>query len=223
MEEKELRTSPKQRFFIILIAIFMVGSIVASYAAIVISGSQGSSSTSEVDNEKLAEYIEKYSELQSQLTEVSQKDFDTFIKYKSEVTGYNETTANAGGVETKDLMEGSGREIGEDDTDYLAYYVGWCADETIFDSSYDDSSNPTGFVKILDVSSGMIEGWTLGVTGMRIGGIRAITIPGELAYGDAREICGGKNKPMKFMIMTKEKTGELAEISSKMNEILMGY
>ena len=45
MEEKELRTSPKQRIFIILIAVFMVGSIIAGYAAIVISGAQGKADT----------------------------------------------------------------------------------------------------------------------------------------------------------------------------------
>ena len=224
MEEKELRTSPKQRFFIILIAVLMVGSIVAGYAAIVIAGSQGSSAAqSEVDEAKLAEYAEEYADLQSKFTEMAQGDFDKFIKYKSEVTGYNETTANAGGVETKDLKEGSGREIGEDDTDYLAYYVGWCADETIFDSSYNDKSNPTGFAKILDASLGMIEGWNLGVTGMKIGGIRVITVPGELAYGDTMEICGGKNKPLKFMIMTKENTGELADLASKLDEAYMRY
>ena len=224
MEEKELRTSPKQRFFIILIAVFMVGSIVASYAAIVISGSQGSSTASSgVDEAKLAEYAEQYSELESQFLAASQGDFDNFIKYKSEVAAYNETTANAGGVETKDLTEGSGREIGENDTNYLAYYVGWCADETIFDSSYNDSSNPTGFAKILDASLGMIEGWNLGVTGMKIGGIRVITVPGELAYGDTMEICGGKSKPLKFMIMTKEKTGELADLAVKLDEAFMRY
>ena len=41
MDEKELKTSTKQRVFIILIAVLMVGSIIASYAAIVISGARG--------------------------------------------------------------------------------------------------------------------------------------------------------------------------------------
>ena len=40
MDEKELKTSPKQRFFIILIAVIMLGSIIASYIAIVINGSK---------------------------------------------------------------------------------------------------------------------------------------------------------------------------------------
>ncbi len=221
MDEKELKTSPKQRFFIILVAILMVGSIVAGYAAIVISGSQSSSSstsTNEVDEAKVAEYEAAYNEVKAEFTEKTQSDFDRFIKYKSKVTAFNETAANADGVKVEDVKIGTGKEITEDDTDYLAYYVGWCADESIFDSSYNDNTNPTGFEKILDASVGMIEGWTLGVEGMKLDGIRIITIPGELAYGDSMEICGGTNKPLKFMVMAKEKTEDLNNLSSKLDE-----
>ena len=97
------------------------------------------------------------------------------------------------------------------------------ADESIFDSSYNDNSNPTAFAKILNASLGMIEGWNLGVEGMRIDGIRVITVPGELAYGDQMEICGGTNKPLKFMIMPKEKSGELYDLSTKLDEAYMRY
>ena len=223
MNEKELKTSPKQRFFIILIAIFMVGSIVASYAAIVISGSQGSSAAGigEIDQAKIEEYTEAYNQAQEEFSKATQGDFDKFIKYKSEVTAYNETSANESGVQTKDLVKGSGKEITEGDSDYLAYYVGWCADETIFDSSYDDNSNPTAFAKILDASLGMIEGWNTGVEGMKMDGIREVTIPGELAYGDQMEICGGKNKPLKFIIMAKEKTEDLSKLSQKVDDAYM--
>ena len=80
----------------------------------------------------------------------------------SEVKAYNEKTANESGVQTRDLVKGSGRTIGEKDGDYLAYYVGWCADESIFDSSLDNNKSPASFAKALDVSIGMIEGWYRG-------------------------------------------------------------
>ncbi len=225
MEEKELRTSPKQRLFIILIAIFMVGSIVASYAAIVISGAQGAdtTATTEIDETKKAEYEEAYEKIQAEFSQATQSDFDEFIKYKSEVSAFNETSANENGVQTKDLKVGTGKEITEGDTEYLAYYVGWCADESIFDSSYDDNTNPTAFAKILDASLGMIEGWNQGVEGMKIEGIREITVPGELAYGEQMEICGGKNKPLKFLIMAKEKADPLNSLSLKLDDAYMRY
>ncbi len=203
MEEKELKTSPKQRFFIILIAVVMLGSIVASYAAIVINGNKSSSasSASSLSEEKIIAYEEAYNAKVKEFAEQTKNDFNKFVQYKSQITAYNETSANASGVQVRDLMVGDGRMLEDGDTNYLAYYVGWCADETIFDSSFDNNTNPTAFYKVLDASLGMIEGWNLGVTDMRLGGVREITVPGELAYKDQMEICGGYNKPLRFLVM----------------------
>lgn len=224
MDEKELRTSPKQRFFIILIAVIMLGSIVASYAAIVINGGKTSASTttgSQVDEAKIAEYEADYNAKQEEFSKATKDSFDKFIKYKSEIVAYNETSANEGGVQVKDLKVGSGREITDGDTDYFAYYVGWCADESIFDSSFNDNENPTAFARVLDASLGMIEGWNLGVEDMKLGGIREITIPGELAYGSSMEICGGFNKPLKFIVMTMPKEEPLKSLADAVDTAYM--
>jgi len=203
MEERELKTSLKQRIIISVIAIVMVGSIIASYIAIVVGGSKSSSSssTSKISDEKIAVYSEEYTEKLKAFKEASANDFKTFSAYKSEVKAYNEASANESGVKTRDLKTGNGRELKEDDTDYLAYYVGFCADETIFDSSLNDTKNPTAFDKALNASLGMIDGWNAGVIGMKLGGVREITVPGELAYGSSMEICGGYKKPLKFLVM----------------------
>jgi len=201
MDEKELKTSVKQRIFIIIIAVFMLGSIIASYAAIVISGSANNNEEeTEIDEAKVAEYQEAYDKTLKKFQEATKDDFQKFLSYKgTSVKAYNEASANEGGVKTKDLESGSGDAVTEEN--YLAYYIGWCADETVFDSSFDDNDNPQGFRIAIDPSIGMIEGWNQGVKGMKLGGIREITIPGELAYGDSKEICGGTNKPLKFMVM----------------------
>lgn len=222
MEEKDIKTSPKQRFFIILIAILMVGSIVASYAAIVVSGASSSNtnSTSQIDEAKVAEYKEAYEKEVAKFSDATKGDFDKFIKYKSKITAYNEAEANTSGVDVEDLKKGSGAKLAEDN--YLAYYVGWCADETIFDSSFDNNDEPTAFAKILDPELGMIEGWTAGVEGMKLGGIREITIPSELAYKE-QDIACGVNKPLKFLVMAVEKTDELAELSDELDTAFMRY
>ena len=225
MNEKELKTSPKQRFFIILIAVLMLGSIIASYAAIVAGGSSGGSTASagdsKISEEKLAEYESAYNAKEAEFMAVAQSDFDEFIKYKSEIKAYNEASANADDVQVKDLKAGTGKKITSEDNNYLAYYVGWCADESIFDSSFNNNDNPTAFSKILDASVGMIEGWNRGVEGMKIDGIREITIPGELAYGESMEICGGTNKPLKFIVMAKAKEGTLSTLASELDEAYM--
>ncbi|MBR3329226.1 FKBP-type peptidyl-prolyl cis-trans isomerase [Candidatus Saccharibacteria bacterium] len=223
MDEKELKTSPKQRIFIIVIAVLMLGSVIAGYAAVILNGGKAGSSSggSEISEEKIAEYEAAYLEKESELKEVTKDDFRKFIQYKSEIVAYNESSANSGGIQTKDLVVGTGEEITDENADYLAYYVGWCADESVFDSSFDDNDNPTAFTKILNASVGMIEGWNMGVKGMKLGGIREITIPGELAYGDSMEICGGYNKPLKFIVMTKANEDPLKTISDEIEEAYM--
>ncbi len=221
MDEKDIKTSPKQRFFIILIAILMVGSIVASYAAIVVSGTSSSTDiANQVDEAKVAEYKDAYEKEVAKFSEATKGDYEKFIKYKSEITAYNESEANTSGVDIKDIKSGSGDKL--TDENYLAYYVGWCADETVFDSSFDDNNNPTAFAKILDPSLGMIEGWTAGVEGMKLGGIREITVPSELAYKE-QDIACGANKPLKFLIMAVEKTDELSKLSNELDEAYMRY
>ena len=222
MDEKELKTSPKQRIFIILIAIIMVGSIIASYAAIVINGSKGAAGSTEagqIDDSKVAEYEAAYNEKLDEFKEASKSDYDEFIGFKSELKAFNEASANEAGVEVKDLKEGTGSEVSDDN--YLAYYVGWCADESVFDSSFDNNDNPTAFSKILDPSAGMIEGWNEGVKGMKLGGIRRITMPGEMAYGDSMEICGGYNKPLRFMVMAIPKEEPMKSMAAELDDAYM--
>ncbi|MBR3052117.1 FKBP-type peptidyl-prolyl cis-trans isomerase [Candidatus Saccharibacteria bacterium] len=224
MEEKELKTSTKQRVVIIIIAVIMLASIIAGYAAIVINGSNSSSaSDSGISAEKKAEYETAYEEQKEKFKEATKSDYEKFIAYKSEIKAYNEESANEGGVKVKELEAGTGAEVAEDGSNYLAYYVGWCADASIFDASFDDKDDPTGFAKALNPSLGMIEGWTEGVKGMKIGGVRRITIPGELAYGESMEICGGKNKPLRFLVMAVANEEPLKSESAALDTAFMRY
>lgn len=218
MEEKELKTSLKQRIIISAIAIIMLGSMIAGYAVIIMNGggSKTPGTDGEVDEEKIAQYEEAYEAKKAEFQEISKSDYNTFIAYKSEVKAYNETSANTGGVQTRDLLKGSGKKLEEGDTNYLAYYIGFCADESVFDTSLDDFDSPTSFKSAISASSGLIEGWNAGVVGMHLGGVREITIPGELAYGDSTEICGGYNKPLKFIVMAVANEDPLKTVSDEL-------
>jgi FKBP-type peptidyl-prolyl cis-trans isomerase FkpA len=59
------------------------------------------------------------------------------------------------------------------------HYTGWLTDGTKFDSSK-DRNDPFAF----PLGAGhVIKGWDEGVQGMKVGGVRKLTIPPHLGYG----------------------------------------
>ena len=83
-------------------------------------------------------------------------------------------------LEIIDLVVGDGQEVPQDAT-ITAHYTGaLCVDGTIFESSHDSGNAATfGLNQVID-------GWTQGVPGMKVGGTRRLVIPAALAYGQRR-------------------------------------
>lgn len=82
------------------------------------------------------------------------------------------------GVLIEDIKIGDGYEIKAGNV-VLAHYHGTLkSDGTVFDSSF-ERGEPVPFPL-----SGVIKGWGIGVPGMKLGGVRRLTIPAALAYGD---------------------------------------
>jgi len=83
------------------------------------------------------------------------------------------------GLQYGDLIIGTGETAKAGDT-VSVHYTGWLVDGTKFDSSV-DRGNPFNFP--LGAGS-VIKGWDEGVSGMKVGGKRKLSIPPELGYGD---------------------------------------
>ena len=213
MDEKYLKTSLSQRIIITIIAILLLGSFMAIYIGVVISGSKKDGDLTALEEK----YTEKQNAVNDYSQELSGQYFSDFASYKGQVKAYNAESANSVGVRTTDLKEGTGRELTSGDTNYYAYYIGWCADETVFDSSFDNFENPTYLKTPLYAGQGLIQGWNDGVIGMKIGGVREIQMPGELAYADSQEICGGYNSPLKFIVLTLEDE-KLSKLNDELQE-----
>ena len=83
------------------------------------------------------------------------------------------------GLKIEDLKVGTGPEA---KTGYAVAvnYLGTLENGTKFDSSY-DRNEPFQFV----LGAGqVIQGWDIGVVGMKVGGKRKLIIPSDLAYGE---------------------------------------
>jgi len=89
-----------------------------------------------------------------------------------------EQKANMDKLQIEDVVVGTGTEAKANDR-VSVNYVGTLDNGKKFDSSYDRG---TPFEFTLGVGQ-VIQGWDLGVAGMKVGGKRKLTIPAELGYG----------------------------------------
>jgi FKBP-type peptidyl-prolyl cis-trans isomerase FkpA len=77
-----------------------------------------------------------------------------------------------------DLTPGTGTAAASGDS-VEVHYTGWLTDGSKFDSSK-DRGEPFRF----KLGQGMvIKGWDEGVKGMKVGGVRKLTIPSDMGYG----------------------------------------
>lgn len=83
------------------------------------------------------------------------------------------------GLYIRDLEDGSGDPTVVGDV-MVVHYSGWVNDGTLFDSSHNPGREP---FTVVAGSDGVIAGWREGLVGMRIGGLRQLVIPPQLAYG----------------------------------------
>ena len=81
-------------------------------------------------------------------------------------------------LKIEDTKMGTGA-VAETGKNVTVHYTGWLTNGTKFDSSKDHGqpfSFPLGGGRV-------IKGWDQGVVGMKVGGVRKLTIPPNLGYG----------------------------------------
>lgn len=87
-------------------------------------------------------------------------------------------TTTPPGLQIEDVREGTGDEASKGNR-VTVHYVGKLEDGSTFDSSR-ERGEPFTF----GLGAGhVIRGWDEGVAGMKVGGVRKLTVPPELAYG----------------------------------------
>ena len=104
--------------------------------------------------------------------------------------------SNNNGVIINDVVVGQGAEVKTGELVSVNYLLS-LTDGTVIQNSK-DSGRPFEFVLGAD---GIIPGWEMGFTGMKVGGVRTIIIPPELAYGSQQ---AGPIPPNSSLIFTIE-------------------
>lgn len=224
-----MATTNKQRWGILVIMIVMVFGTVGSFIAMALSADNDSRKN--VEMQKLQEqyqkeYAEYQEKVQKQGEELSATHYAKFAEYKSYPAEFDRDGVSE--LIKEDLVVGEGAEINSD-TKFAVYYVGWNPKGKIFDSSFEDSKEalkaPLAVADGLE-SASLIEGWKQGLVGMRISGVRQITVPSDLAYketGSGDDI--PPNTPIKFIVMAIDlpEQFEQPQMSMELMQYLYGY
>lgn len=95
------------------------------------------------------------------------------------LANFTPTSERTSEVKTDDLTVGTGAEITSASQTVTAHYTGArVVDGIVFESSKDSGNTFTAPL------SNLIQGWQTGMIGMKVGGVRRLTIPAAQAYGD---------------------------------------
>lgn len=171
---------------VILLAV--AGIIFSSVAITVMYFMQSSDTSSQADIQK---------QLQEQMKQQQEEDMP-----KEPLTGYEATPFDGASItelKVETLKQGDGPVASAEST-VSANYFGWTSDGKIFDSSQrGGTANPVEFPL-----SGVISGWTQGLTGVKQGSVVKLLIPAEMAYGAVDNGDGRPFGPLAFIVELKE-------------------
>ena len=84
------------------------------------------------------------------------------------------------GLRYRDTVTGNGAEAAPNSR-VTVQYKGWLDNGKVFDSSRKPGGGPFSFIV---GASDVIKGWSEGITGMKVGGTRELTVPPALGYAD---------------------------------------
>jgi len=121
-----------------------------------------------------------------------------FSRKTGEENNINTNMEDQSKVKIEILKEGTGNESAKSGNTVTVHYTGTLLNGTKFDSSR-DSGTPFSFTL---GQNRVIQGWEQGILGMKIGEIRRLTIPSELAYGESG--AGGVIPPNATLIFEVE-------------------
>lgn len=184
-----MATPKSQRIGIWIITIAMVIGTMGSFMAIVFSMKNSSSADA---NSSYEDYLREQ-KIAAQLNADNSEALD----------GYKPRVFEADKVEklsVEIIKDGAGEKIKSTDSINVSYF-GYTSDGKIFDSSKKKNIQDEPISLAL---SGVIPGWSEGLTGIKAGSVVRLTIPADKAYGAMGSGIIPANAPLEFIIQIHE-------------------
>ncbi len=177
-----MATPRSQRIGIWIIAIAMTAGTLGSFLVMVLS----------VKNQAI-DQAQQQKEAQEYYSQAAKNNESFSPDYSSRK--FEANTVDKLNVEI--LVGGSGEVIKETDSINVSYF-GWIFDGRIFDSSKKKDAKADAPITLS--LSGVIKGWTEGLTGVKVGSIVRLSIPADKAYGPSSSGIIPANAPLEFII-----------------------
>jgi len=114
-------------------------------------------------------------------------------KPKAAAKGFKTTKS---GLQYKDTKVGKGPEA-KSGSSVEVLYTGSLDDGTVFDASSKHGNEP---IKFTLGQGSVIKGWDEGLQGVKVGGVRQLTIPPDLGYGNAEQSGIPANSTLHFEV-----------------------
>lgn len=187
-----MATSRAQQIGIWIIAVVLTVGTIGSFAAIVLQNDNQANDQARQQEE----YERQLAESEKQQKAAAEAN----AANAEPLEGYSATPFDSGNITelgVNVLKEGDGAVVEESDT-INASYFGWLSDGRIFDSSNkkDADDAPVSFPL-----TGVIQGWTKGLAGQKVGSVVELTIPAAQAYGANGSGIIPANAPLKFIVI----------------------
>ncbi|MGL4423996.1 MAG: FKBP-type peptidyl-prolyl cis-trans isomerase [Gemmataceae bacterium] len=160
MPEEVASVDPKQIKNVLIPAI-AVAALIAVTALVIVSGGDPEKAATDTGTN------ESVDQSPAGMSELSQKPDPTAKEWKD----------GESGLKYWDVKEGDGSPC-RPGANVVIHYIGWRMDGKVFDSSV-KKGPPANFNL-----NGLVQGWKIGIPGMKPGGIRRLLLPPDLAYGD---------------------------------------
>ena len=169
----------------------MVAGTIGGYFAIVLAN-QNQSTQQATSDEEYQKQLAEYTKQQEAAAKENAANSEPLDGYNAEAFDASFATE----LKSEVLVQGDGETVKKTDT-ISASYFGWLSDGMIFDSSNKKDADDKAISFALN---GVIQGWTKGLDGQKVGSTVKLTIPASEGYGAAGSGVIPANAPLQFIV-----------------------